>query len=224
MAAVALLIGWWLVRRRAIQVGFNSGHVQWLTLHMIWWGFFGSHVLYLILIDRPGLVRNPWRLLNPIDGIYSFGGMICGMLAVVFFARRYQLTRQQVLQYFDIAAFVFPTGWLIARVGCALAHDHVGRASNSWMAVQFPEGPRLDLGLIEAIYTAAIVAIFYLLDRRRWPPPFYFGLFFLLYGPFRLWLDTMRQPPSKADTNFGAGAIMLGCAMLFLAWRNRSKS
>ena len=160
LAATALLVGWRMLLRRAQRFGLDRTKAGRLTLHMLWWGYYGSHVLYLLLFQRADLVRRPWRLLNPLDGIYSFGGIVCGVLAVIWFAHRYKFTRMQFWRYLDVAGFVFPFSWTIARTGCALAHDHVGAPSTSWIAVRFPEGPRLDLGLIEALFTAGLVVCF----------------------------------------------------------------
>ena len=159
------------------------------------------------MFQTADVARRPWRLLNPLDGIYSFGGIVCGVLTVAWVARRYGFTRIQFWQYLDVAGFVFPFCWAIARAGCFLAHDHVGVASESWMAVRFPAGPRLDLGLIEALFTAAVAIGFLALDRRTWPTPFFFGLWLFVYGPFRLWLDTLQNVPSAPDRGFGWGAL-----------------
>jgi phosphatidylglycerol:prolipoprotein diacylglycerol transferase len=221
LVAIALLAGWWMLVRRARRFGLDRVKVGRLTIHMLWWGYYGSHVLYLLLFQTADVARRPWRLLNPLDGIYSFGGIICGVLTVVWLARRYGFTRMQFWQYLDVAGFVFPFCWAIARTGCSLAHDHVGVASTSWIAVRFPTGPRLDLGLIEMLFTAGLAIGFLALDRWAWPAPFFFGLFFFVYGPFRLWLDTLQYSPSAPDRLFGWGLFALGCAVLLLAWRHR---
>jgi phosphatidylglycerol:prolipoprotein diacylglycerol transferase len=206
LAAISLLAGWWMVMRRAERAGLERATVARIVFHMLWVGFLGSHVLYLLLFRWTDLSHRPWRLLNPLDGIYSFGGIICGVLTLVWLARSWR--------YLDVVAFVFPFAWTIARAGCFFAHDHLGLASASWVAVQFPGGPRLDLGLIEALFSAAVAIGFLVLDRWSWPPPFYFGLWLCLYGAFRVWLDTLQLAPSGPDRLFGWAALALGCAML----------
>ena len=223
LAATAFLVGWWAIVRRAHRLGLDRGKVERLTFNMLGWGFCGSHVLYLVLFQRADLARHPWRLLNPLDGIYSFGGIVSGVLAVIWFAHRYKFTRLQLWRYLDVVGFVFPFCWTIARTGCALAHDHVGAASTSWIAVRFPSGPHLDLGLIEALFTAGVALCFLLLDRRTWPAPFFFGLSLFGSGLFRLWLDTLQSSPATTDRLFGWGSAALGCSMLMLAWRHRER-
>ena len=220
-AATALLLGWWAIMRRAQKVGLGRGKVARLTFHMLWWGFWGSHMLYLALFRTEDLTRRPWRLLNPLDGIYSFGGILSGIAVSVWLARRYNFTRRQLWLYLDAVGFVFPFCWTIARAGCALAHDHVGVASTSWIAVRFPEGPHLDLGLIEAISSAGLALCFLLLDRLTWPAPFFFGLSLFGNGLFRLWLDTLHNSPATSDRSFGWGSTALGCVMLIASWQHR---
>ena len=222
LVALAIEAGWILMVWRAPRFCLERREVRRLTFHMLAWGYLGAHVLYWLLADRAGLVRRPSRLLNPLDGIYSFGGIACGLLAVMWFAHRYQLTRARFWGYLDLAAFVFPFSWTIARTGCALAHDHPGVPSTSWIAVRFPGEPRLDLGLIEMLFAAGLVGCFLLLSRREWPAPFYCGLFLFLYGPFRLWLDGLRDAPSAPDRLSGWSSLVLGGFLLMLAWRHRA--
>jgi phosphatidylglycerol:prolipoprotein diacylglycerol transferase len=222
LAAAAVLIGGWMILRRSQRTGLPRAVVEQLTFYSIFWGFCGSHVLYMLCSQPAALARHPLRLFNPLDGIYSFGGIVSGLVALVWFARRYQLTRMQFWRYLDAFAFVFPFAWTLARTGCFLAHDHIGQASTSWIAVRFPDGPHLDLGLIEVVFTASVAAGFLLLDRIPRPAPFFCGIWFLLYGPFRVWMNTLQQSSERPDLFFGGAAFAFGCAMLILAWRHRS--
>ncbi len=97
----------------------------------------------------------------------------------------------------DIIAYAMPIGWMIGRLGCTLAHDHRGLASTSWIAVNFPEGPRYDLGLIEFLFLIGMVTMNRLLDRRPRPVGFFFGIFGVVYGGFRIWLDTLHLQPNR---------------------------
>jgi len=74
----------------------------------------------------------------------AIGGSAAVVAAYCFLRRRVRAP----WPYFDVLAFAFPFVWTIVRAGCALAHDHIGRASASILAVNFPGGPRFDLGLL----------------------------------------------------------------------------
>lgn len=69
---------------------------------------------------------------------------------------------------FDHAALAFAPAMLVARTGCALAHDHLGRASESPLAVRFASGARFDLGALEWLGLLPLVAAVAL--ARRWQP------------------------------------------------------
>ncbi|MDP8979305.1 MAG: hypothetical protein M3O35_01795, partial [Acidobacteriota bacterium] len=101
-----------------------------------------------------------------------------------------------------------PFAWMIGRLGCALAHDHRGLPSTSWIAVRFPEGPRYDLGLIEFLFLIVLATAFRILDRRPRPVGFFFGLFGVVYGAFRIWLDTLHIQPMRFYG--GAAAVLIG--------------
>jgi prolipoprotein diacylglyceryltransferase len=98
--------------------------------------------------------------------------------------------------YFSAGFRQFVLPWMIGRLGCALAYDHRGFASTSWIAVNFPEGPRYDLGLIEFLFLIVMGIGFKLLDRRPRQVGFFVGLYGVVYGGFRIWLDTLRQQPN----------------------------
>ena len=130
---------------------------------------------------------------------------------------------------FDCVGFGFPFAWVFGRAGCALAHDHLGIASTSWLAVQFPDGPRLDLGLLEFFYTLGIAALFLALDRRPRPDGFFVFLFFAVYGPVRFVLDIFRTEDARylgwTPGQFVAlAATLLGIAGLVWVYHRMASS
>ena len=89
--------------------------------------------------------------------------------------------------------FGFPFAWTFGRLGCFTAHDHIGKASDFFLAVQFPGGSRHDLGLYEAIWTAGIASLFYAFRNRPVRPGFFLGLFSATYAPIRFVMDFLRN-------------------------------
>lgn len=96
----------------------------------------------------------------------------------------------------DTLMYSFPFGWTLGRLGCFSAHDHVGARSDFFLAVDFPAahygGPRHDLGLYEALWTAVIAATFYALRHVRRPGVF-IALWCVMYPPARLGFDFLRH-------------------------------
>ena len=97
----------------------------------------------------------------------------------------------------DALMFGFPFGWTFGRLGCFSAHDHVGQPSTFFLAVDFPQayfgGPRHDLGLYEALWTAVIAATFWALREYKGRPGFFVALFCAMYAPARIGLDFLRN-------------------------------
>jgi phosphatidylglycerol---prolipoprotein diacylglyceryl transferase len=156
--------------------------------------------------------------------VRSVGGISCGFLAGLAWCRYHKLSLYETIRRIDIVAYSIPLAWMIGRLGCTLAHDHRGLASTSWIAVNFPEGPRYDLGLIEFLFLIAMVIAFWLLDRRPRPVGFFFGLYGVVYGGFRIWLDTLHDQPARFYG--GAAGVLVGLVgfgVMLVLQRSRSR-
>ena len=188
----AVIAGYEITLRRAARRGWDRDQALSIVLWTVFIGFVGSHVLDTLLYEREAFRRNPLVVLEFWGTMSSFGGLIGGVLGALWAMRRQKLSAAQMFAFLDIVAFAFPFAWIFGRTGCALAHDHLGVASNSIWAVRFPDGPRFDLGLLELLYTIVICAIFLLADRKPRPAGFFIALFCVLYGPVRFALDTLR--------------------------------
>ncbi|MFL5425715.1 MAG: prolipoprotein diacylglyceryl transferase, partial [Myxococcales bacterium] len=105
--------------------------------------------------------------------------------------------------YADAFALALPPGWAIARLGCFAVHDHPGLLTHFFLAVDFPGGPRHDLGLYDAIVLASITAIVYALRHRTELQGRLLGVVALLYGSCRFCLDFLRaRDVSYADARY----------------------
>ena len=80
----------------------------------------------------------------------------------------------------------------IARLGCVAVQDHPGIRSSSWFAVQFLDGRRLDLGLLDAVVLFVLSAVLWLLARKKRPEMALLGVFALGYSICRFFLDFLR--------------------------------
>ncbi len=188
----AVVTGYEIVVRRAARLGWSADDARSLVLWTIALGFVGSHLFEMLLYEFDTVKQRPLVLLEVWGSMSSFGGLIGGIGGGALVIARRGLSREQVASFFDVVAFAFPFSWIWGRLGCALAHDHLGVRSDSALAVRFPGGPRYDLGLLELIWTVAVALLWLALDRKRRPLGFYAGLFFVLYAPVRFWLDSLR--------------------------------
>ncbi len=206
----AIIMGRWIVLRRARRLGIAADSMALMCTVMLLCGLAGAHLVKTILPDVPGFLTDPALVLYRTHGIASLGGLGGGLLGGVLLCRARGCSNAQTLLRLDIIAYALPFAWTLGRLGCALAHDHRGLPSTGWLAVRFPEGPRYDLGLIEFLFLIGLSALFYFLDRWPRPAGFFFGLYGVVYGLFRIWLDTLHIQPLRFLG--GAAACVVGLA------------
>jgi phosphatidylglycerol:prolipoprotein diacylglycerol transferase len=84
-------------------------------------------------------------------------------------------------------------------MGCSVAHDHPGLPSDAWIAVQYADGGRFDLGLYEMILTIPLALCFMWLRRSARPWGFYTALMCVAYAPTRFSLDFLRARDAADD-------------------------
>jgi len=215
----AVICGFELVVRRSGRLGWDRNLVLDMVLWSIGLGFVGSHVFDVVAYQPEALRARPWLLLEIWGSMSSFGGLIGGILGAIWITRRKKLSWHRIGEFFEICAFAFPFAWIFGRLGCSLAHDHIGVETTSFLAVRFPDGPRYDLGLLELIWTLVIAGAFLLLDRKPRPVGFFVGLFFVLYGPVRFALDMLRTGDERwlgwtAGQYLSVIATLAGVALL----------
>lgn len=194
LASAAILTGWILTRRYATRIGLDPETGSRLARLLVLGGFAGAVAA----------------------GFSSIGGLIGAGLTGVAFLK----ATGRTLRYFDATALAFPPAWILFRAGCALAHDHIGVASSSLLAVRFPGGPRLDLGLLEMLATIPLAAAFTVLARRGMPPGFPSGLLAAAYGGIRLLLAGLRGE-STPTGGFALLAILTGAVLLAVSVTKR---
>jgi phosphatidylglycerol:prolipoprotein diacylglycerol transferase len=198
-----------MILRRAHRQGIGMEETFRFWFWMYVCAMAGAHFYKVLVDDFSIFAADPSLLFRVNAGISSAGALNGGLWPGLLWCRYRGLSWRETLRRLDLAAYVIPVAFLFGRLGCALAHDHPGVPSTSWIAVQFPEGPRLDLGLIEFLFLIGLSALFWILDRRPWPPGFFFGLFGVVYGGFRIWLGTLRLEP---DRFHGGAGILIGLA------------
>jgi phosphatidylglycerol:prolipoprotein diacylglycerol transferase len=123
------------------------------------------------------------------------------------------------MPYADSLAYGLAFGWLFGRLGCFTAHDHPGRFSHFFLAVQYPEGARHDLGLEEALWALGMSLLFLLLSRRRQPLGLYVSLLSIGYAPVRFGLDFLRVTdlPGSDPRYFGLTPAQYGTFFVLAA-------
>ena len=189
LVAAAVYLG----ARVALNYGAKRGLSSRVLGSFVFWvvlvGFVGGHVFDVIFYDPERLREDPLALLRLWDGLSSFGGFTGAAMGAFLWRSRY---KSPILPYADAVAAGLPLGWVFGRAGCAVVHDHPGLQSTSFFAVNFPDGPRFDLGLLEMLLTILIALGFWWLQRRAYPWGFFVAVLGLVYAPLRFALDFLR--------------------------------
>ncbi|HLO09670.1 MAG TPA: prolipoprotein diacylglyceryl transferase family protein [Desulfobacteria bacterium] len=210
IVAVAVIVGWQMVVRRARAKELDPELVQDLLSYVLLCGFVVAH-LYSVLAYFPReAMQDPLLLLKFWQDISSFGGFAGGLLGLWLFfrfkARNIDATSR--LRYLDVIAYVFPFAWAIGRAACTVAHDHPGTITSfplgislkspeaqTYIAFFYREAGRLaelpppavlskmafhDLGWYEFLYMSCLMVPAFLALGRKPRPPGFFLIAFLL--------------------------------------------
>lgn len=202
--AAAVLLGHFLMvwsagAQRHLAPGFSAA--------LLLGAAFGGHWLYLFL--RPELLlHHPVLLIIPTAGASTLGALFGAVIAASLHLRH---SCQPIrIALFNSAAWAFPFAWVLARLGCFLAHDQAALPYTGWLAVDYPTGPRHDLALYEMLYAAILAAVFFLARHRQWP---FAAILLCSYGALRALIHPLRLALHTVD--------IVGATLVFaagLAW------
>lgn len=214
----AFLVGHVLLTRRAELYGSRREAAGEFSLTLIAAGFLGSHLLPLVLY--PALWRqDPWRWLRYEGGLSSEGvilGALVGGIALVFWKGP-----AEVLRLGDHAAFAFPITWMLIRTACLLTQNHPGIRTNHWLGVNYLDGKRFDMALLELLFAAVLLLVFLLANRQAHWAGFYLGMAGAAFGCFRLGVMHLREAMPDGSTDFepyvAASIMVVGLAMLAIS-------
>lgn len=191
LSAAGILVGIQVAARAARRDGLDPKVVLDFSLIAVAGGIIGGHLVHLVFY-HPEELGDPVRILKVWEGLSSMGGLAGAIVVAAIWFRRRAL---RFGPFGDAYALGLAPGWGIARLGCFSVHDHPGVRSDFWLAVDFPGGPRHDLGLYEALLLFALAALLFELRRRGQLKGLLLPLLGVLYGAGRFLLDFLRARP-----------------------------
>jgi phosphatidylglycerol:prolipoprotein diacylglycerol transferase len=216
LVLIGFMVGLEISRARGIRKGLRVPDIVDGAVVTVGMGFVVGHIVHILAYNPQRLEEDGiMAILRIWQGLSSTGGFIGAVLGSVIFYR--YIRKRSWFAHADTIMFGFPFAWAICRLGCFTAHDHIGTPSNFWLAVQFPDGPRHDLGLYEAMWTFGIAVLFWAWRNKPVRDGFFLGLFCATYGPIRFFMDFLRNTDlSGADVRW-AGFTPAQWAMLLLS-------
>ncbi|OGL68669.1 hypothetical protein A3B21_01640 [Candidatus Uhrbacteria bacterium RIFCSPLOWO2_01_FULL_47_24] len=218
VVSIGIAVAIWVAYRRARTQGLDVNKVLDLAFWIIVAAFIGArlfHVFFYELVYFSQHVREIIRVDQ--GGLSSFGGFIGAAVAFLWYMHRHKLN---VWQYADVFMFAWPLGHGLARIGCFLTHMHPGRLSNLAIAVQYPDGARLDMGFIESVVLLSYWVVILLVSRKyKRFDGFYLVSGMIFYGAVRFILDFFRaRDLLMSDTRyFGLTPAQYGSIILIVS-------
>lgn len=239
LVALSVLIGTSLISRRAATLGYDDGEIQDFVSRSIFVAFLGGHVFDQLFYHPEELLTRPWAIFMLWEGLSSAGGFLGTFLGALHWALYEQVptsgifpkfrrrsARMPIVPVAEVTLHGFPIAWFVGRMGCGVAHDHLGAAAplGHWLAVAAPlhpaieppywswhgfsltmgTQPRFDLGLLEALWAAVIAIAFIATWARKLPMGTYTAASLMAYGYVRFFLDFYRlETGSTGDRRWG---------------------
>lgn len=179
---------------------------------------FGGRIGYVLFYNLSKFFNNPWYLFKIWEGGMSFHGGLIGVIFVIFLFSRY--THYTFFQISDFITPLIPFGLGAGRLGNFINSELWGRVTTNvpW-AMLFPNSyiedvmistidekwlllfnqygalPRHPSQLYEFLLEGVILFIIlnlFIIKKR--PIGSVSGLFLILYGIFRIFVENFRQP------------------------------
>ena len=191
----------------------------------------GGRVGYCLVYGWDQLIADPLYLFKITEGGMSFHGGLAGvMIAMWLFGRSRGKTMWQIL---DFVAPIVPLGLGFGRIGNFINGELWGKATDVPWGVIY-RGERLHASqLYEAALEGFILfAILWWFSAKPRPYMAVSGLFLMLYGIFRFFVEFYRVPDAHLDylalgwvtmgQVLSIPMILVGGLMLVMAYRSKN--
>ncbi len=181
----------WCVHR-----GRTQAISAWEVIEMTLWtaipAYLGSHIFDALVYFPEKVKADPMYLLQFGKGLSAFGGLLTGAMAYTLYLK-VTGNLSQWLARSDIIIQGFIVTWVFGRMGCSVVHDHPGLTSDFFLAVNYPTGPRHDLGFYELLYTLVVlVPMAAWIHHKKLPAGSQLIAFCILYALYRWPSDYLR--------------------------------
>ncbi len=206
MMATAFGCGIWIAMRRAPQRGIESKFILDLAVLTLIFSLVGARATYIFThldefqgrwLDTISPIQSNGKI--GIAGLVLLGGVVAG------FAAAYVITRRKKVGFLTVTDVLIPSlalGIAFGRMGCFLNGCCPGSPGEFGWCMVFPESsltgsiyPNIHVHptqLYETLAMLVVFAVLLLFDRKPRPLGMLTGLFLVLYGVWRFYLEGMR--------------------------------
>ena len=230
MYLVGFVGGWWLLVRdaRRRKLAWTEDQVSDLVFYAAMGVVLGGRVGYILFYNFEAFLDDPLLLLRVWEGGMSFHGGLLGVLVAMWLYGRRQ--RRGFFELTDFLAPVVPIGLGAGRLGNFINGELWGKPSELPWAFTVGGQGRLPTQLYEfALEGLLLFTLLRLFTRQRRPLMATSGLFAILYGSFRCFVELWRVPDAQLGYLYGGWLTMgmllslpliaIGAVLLLLARR-----
>lgn len=202
--ALGMVVTLIILFKRSSLVTKDKERVLDLALWMIVSGVFFSRLFHIFFYEPGFYFAQPLEILKVWHGgLSSFGGVFGAVIAFFGYCRWRHIQRKDLLPIADLVSFAALFGWMVGRLGCVMIHDHMGRTCDCFIAIQSPDGPRLEMAMLEILGLIPLGILFFLKRKKQLPEGWYTAVLFIYYGALRFVLDFFRATDiAGADTRY----------------------
>ena len=233
MYVLAFLFAWWLAKRRSQRADtpVSPQQVDDLIFNGMLGVIIGGRVGYCLVYGWQDLISDPLYLFKITQGGMSFHGGLAGvMIAMWLFGRKLGKTMWQIT---DFVAPIVPLGLGFGRIGNFINGELWGKATDVPWGVLYRGQTLHPSQLYEALLEGfALFVILWIYSSRPRPYLAVSGMFLLLYGIFRFFIEFYRVPDAHLEylalgwvtmgQILSVPMIIIGGAMLLMAYRSHA--
>ena len=202
----------WVAYRlsRRWDVGLTVDDILNLMLVCVVGVIVGSRLFYVVAYGAGHYWQHPAEIFAIWDGGMAWHGGFIGILLAGYLYSRVRGVPFLVLA--DLAAVGAPIGFFFGRIANFVNGELWGRATDLPWGVVFGGAAgtvaRHPSQLYEALLEGFVMfAVLLWLARKRRPDGFFFGMFMLMYGTFRLLVEFVREPDAQIGFLFGSATM-----------------
>ena len=214
MIAIGIIAAYILTEQLAKKSGLDPDPIFTILIISVGCGFVGAKLLYYItILDE--IIANPKLLLNIADGFVVYGGIIAGIIPVVFYCKKKRLS---FLSYFDCAAPSIALAQGIGRIGCFLSGCCYGVEMDSPISITFTNSacapnnvPLFPSQLVSSAFNFVHFIVLFILFKKNKQPGKVGACYLIFYSIGRFIIEFFR-----GDLERGAVGALSTSQFIFL--------
>lgn len=191
--ALGMATALWILHRRARVAGLNPDKILDAALTVIILGLVGARIFHVVFYEPAYYLAQPFEILKVWrGGMSSIGGFVGAALGFFLAIKKNKIARSDMWRAADLMSYAALFGWMIGRLGCVMIHDHLGAHSTCPFAIQTPDGPRLEMSILEITGLIPLAVLFFVTRKKKLAAGWYVAVMSLYYGFLRFVLDFYR--------------------------------